>query len=61
MFSLIAQEIGWLFTFLLFLKLFIDLLFSLKNYLIKKESYFDYLKKRGIDPKTIEKVVKNIQ
>ncbi len=60
-FSLIAQEIGWLFTFLLFLKLFIDLLFSLKNYLIKKESYFDYLKKRGIDPKTIEKVVKNIQ
>lgn len=60
-FSLIAQEIGWTFTFLLFLKLFIDLLLSVKNYFIKKESYFDYLRKLGIDPKTIEKVVKNIQ
>lgn len=60
-FSLIAQEIGWKFTILLFLKLFIDLLLSFKNYFIKKESYFDYLTKRGIDPKTIEKVVKNIQ
>ncbi len=60
-FSLIAQEIGWKFTFLLFLKLFFDLILSLKNYVIKKESYFDYLKSRGIDPKAIEKAVKNIQ
>jgi hypothetical protein len=60
-FSLIAQEIGWLFTFLLFMKLFFDLIFSLKNYIFKKESYFDYLKKKGIDPKEIERVVKNIQ
>jgi hypothetical protein len=60
-FSLIAQEIGWKFTILLFLKLGIDLLVSLKNYFIKKPSYFDYLKTKNIDPKEIEKVVKNIQ
>ena len=60
-FSLIAQEIGWKFTFLLFLKLFLDLIFSIKNYIVKKESYFDYLKKRGINPKEIEQAVKNIQ
>lgn len=60
-FSLIAQEIGWKFTFLLFIKLLIDLLLSLKNYFIKKESYFDYLKKRGVNPQSIEKAVKNIQ
>ncbi len=60
-FSLIAQEIGWKFTFLLFLKLFFDLLLSLKNYFVRKESYFEYLKKRNVDPKSIEKAVKNIQ
>ena len=60
-FALIAQEIGWKFTFLLFLKLFIDLILSIKNYIIHKESYFDYLRKKGIDPKEIEKAVKNIQ
>ncbi|MBI3134050.1 MAG: nucleotidyltransferase family protein [Bacteroidetes bacterium] len=60
-FSLIAQEIGWKFTILLFVKLIVDLLISLKNYFVKSESYFDYLKKRGIDPKEIEKTVKNIQ
>lgn len=60
-FSIIAQEIGWKFTFLLFVKLFVDLLFSLKNYFLKKDSYFDYLKSKNIDPKSIEKVVKNIQ
>lgn len=59
-FALIAQEIGWRFTFLLFTKLFLDLWFSLKNYFIKAESYFDYLRKKAIDPKEIEKVVKNI-
>ncbi len=60
-FALISQEIGPKFTFLLFLKLFLDLIISLKNYFIKKESYFDYLRKKGIDPSKIEKVVKNIQ
>lgn len=60
-FSLIAQEIGWKFTVLLFTKLLFDLLFSLKNYFVKKESYFEYLEKRGVDPKDIEKAVKKIQ
>lgn len=60
-FSLIAQEIGWKFTVLLFLKLLVDLMVSVKNYFFKSESYFDYLKKKGIDPKAIEKAVKNIQ
>ena len=60
-FSLIAQEIGWKFTILLFLKLFVDLLISLKNYFVPVESYFDYLKKKGVDPGEIEKTVKNIQ
>ncbi len=60
-FSLIAQEIGWKFTILLFLKLFFDTLFSIKNYIFKSESYFDYLRKRGIDPKAIEHAIKNIE
>lgn len=60
-FSLIAQEIGWKFTVLLFMKLGIDLLISLKNYFVGKDSYFDYLQQKGIDPKEIEKAVKNIQ
>ena len=60
-FSLIAQEIGWKFTVLLFLKLFVDLICSPINYIFKKESYFDYLKSRGIDPKEIANAVKNIQ
>ncbi len=60
-FSLIAQEIGWTFTILLFSKLLFDLLFSIKNYFIKSKSYFDYLKERGVDPIEIERVVKNIQ
>lgn len=60
-FSLIAQEIGWKFTILLFIKLLFDLLFSIKNYVIPSKSYFDYLKEKGINPKEIEKVVKNIQ
>jgi hypothetical protein len=60
-FALIAQEIGWKFTFLLFVKLFFDLLLSLKNYFIKKESYFDYLRNKGVDRSKIEKIVSNIQ
>ena len=46
-FSLIAEEIGWTFTLLLFVKLGFDLLASLKNYFIKKQSYFAYLKSRS--------------
>ena len=60
-FSLIAQEIGWKFTILLFVKLFVDLIFSIKNYFVKSESYFDYLKQRGVDPQDIENAVKKIQ
>ena len=60
-FSLIAQEIGWKFTILLFIKLPFDLMFSIINYFVKKESFFDYLRQKGIEPKEIEKVVKNIQ
>ncbi len=60
-FALISQEIGPKFTFLLFMKLYFDLIISLKNYFVKKESYFDYLCKKGVDYQEIEKVVKNIQ
>lgn len=60
-FALIAQEIGWKFTFLLFLKLNFDLLFSIKNYFIRKESYFDYLEKKGVNPSDIKKVIDGIQ
>jgi len=60
-FSLIAEEIGWRFTMLLFFKLFFDLLFSIKNYFVKTESYFDYLKNRGINPRDVQKCVQNVQ
>ena len=60
-FALIAQEIGWKFTILLFMKLFLDLLISIKNYVVRKDSYFDYLKQKGIDPMPIQKIVDDIQ
>lgn len=60
-FALIACEIGRQFTLLLFVKLIVDLFGSLKNYLVKKDSYFDYLEKRGVEAAAIEKAVKNIQ
>ena len=60
-FALIAQEIGWKYTLFLFLKLFLDLIFSMKNYFIKKESYSDYLETRNISLQKIEDAVKNIQ
>jgi len=60
-FALAAQEIGWLFTILLFIKLFVDLFISLKNYFVKTVSYFDYLKSINIDPDEIKRAVKNIQ
>lgn len=59
--GLVAQEIGWKFTILLLVKLSFDLVASLKNYWQKKESYFDFLRRRGISPRAIEQVVKGIQ
>ncbi|MEL7530537.1 MAG: nucleotidyltransferase family protein [Bacteroidota bacterium] len=60
-FALIAEEIGWGITMLLFAKLFVDIFVSFKNYFIKKPSYFDYLKERGVDPNDILKAVDQIQ
>jgi hypothetical protein len=60
-FSLIAQEIGWKVTCLLFVKLFFDVMLSPVNYVFPKGSYFDYLKKNNIDPDHIKKVVSNVQ
>ena len=60
-FALIAEEIGSKITLLLLTKISFDLLWSVKNYFLKKDSYFDYLRKRGINPKDIERAVKNIQ
>ena len=60
-FAILAQEIGWGITFLLYTKLFFDQLFSLVNYFIPKESYFDYLKRIGVDPKQIKQVVSDVQ
>lgn len=60
-FALLSQEIGWIPTILLYNLLFINQLLSLKNYLIKKDSYFDYLEKKGINPKKIKNIVTNIQ
>lgn len=58
---LIGEEIGLLITLLLVVKMFFDTLFSVKNYLFRKESYFEYLRKRGINPSDIQSVVKSIQ
>jgi len=60
-FSLIGEEIGMKITFLLFVKLMVDTLLSVRFYFVKKEVYFEYLRKRGIDPKDIRRVVKGIQ
>ncbi|MFB9076099.1 nucleotidyltransferase family protein [Flavobacterium procerum] len=60
-FSIIAQEIGWKVTGLLFIKLFFDVMLSPVNYVFPKESYFDYLRKNNIDPKHIKKVVNDVQ
>lgn len=60
-FSLLAQEIGWTFSILLFVKLFFDTFASLKNYFIKKETYFDYIKKLGVNPADIERTVAGIE
>ena len=60
-FSMIAQEIGRKVTTLLFIKLFFDVLISPVNYIIPRESYFDYLRKKNIDPEQIKKAVRNVQ
>lgn len=60
-FSLIGEEIGVGITILLFVKMFFDSLISIKNYAFKKMSYFQFLKKEGIDSKEIISVVKGIQ
>jgi len=60
-FALIAQEIGWKITFILFFKLFFDQMISLIYYAVPKETYFDYLEKKGIDPKQIKNAVANVQ
>jgi hypothetical protein len=60
-FSMIAQEIGWKYGILLFVKLCFDTLLSPINYLSSKESYFQYLKKKGIEPDQIKKLVQNVQ
>jgi len=59
--GLTAEEIGWGITFILLSKFFVDTILSLKNYFVKKESYFDYLKKQGINPDDIKNAVKKIQ
>lgn len=60
-FSLIGEEIGVGITILLFIKMLFDSLISIKNYALKKMSYFQFLKKEGIDSKEIISVVKGIQ
>lgn len=60
-FALLTEEIGLTINFLLLFKFFIDTFLSIKNYFVKKDSYFDYLRKRGIDPKEIKREVKKIQ
>ncbi len=60
-FSLIGEEIGVKITLLLFVKMFFDSLISIKNYLLKKDSYFEYLKKRGLNADDIKRAVKEIQ
>jgi len=60
-FALIGEEIGISIVFLLLFKLFFDMLFSVKNYIFKQESYFDFLKRININPKDIQLAVKEIQ
>ncbi|WP_299255331.1 nucleotidyltransferase family protein [uncultured Aquimarina sp.] len=60
-FSMIAQEIGWKYGILLYLKMWVDTALSPLNYFISKESYFQYLKKKEIEPNQIKKLVDNVQ
>lgn len=59
--ALTAEEIGWGITFMLLIKFFFDTLLSIKNYFVKKDSYFKYLKKKGINPEDIKREVGKIQ
>ena len=60
-FALIAEEIGWGISFMLLIKLYIDMLLSVFNYFRKTETYFDYIKKMGVNPDDIKRAVKQIQ
>lgn len=60
-FSMIAQEIGWKYGILLYVKMWVDTFISPVNYLTSKESYFQYLKRKGIDKNQIKKLVENVQ
>ena len=60
-FSMIAQEIGWKYGILLFVKMCFDTLASPLNYFKSNESYFKYLKRKGIDESQIKKLVDNVQ
>lgn len=60
-FALISEEIGLPITFVLLLKLFFDMLFSVKNYFSKQESYFDFLKSKNIKAEEIVNAVKGIE
>lgn len=58
---MLKEEIGLKVTFLILVKLFANLLLSPLNYFKPKETYFDYLIKKGIDPQTIKNIVSNVQ
>ena len=60
-FSMIAQEIGWTYGILLYLKMWVDTALSPLNYILSKESYFEYLKEKNIAPSQIKKLVDNVQ
>ena len=59
--AVIAEEIGWGIACMLLFKVYADLFGSLFNYFRKRESYFDYLALRNIDPLEIEKIVVGIE
>ncbi|MBN2484411.1 MAG: nucleotidyltransferase family protein [Bacteroidales bacterium] len=60
-FALTGEEIGTKITFILFFKLMIDTLLSVRFYFIRKETYFEYLRRRNIDIAEITRIVKGIE
>ena len=59
--SLLAEEIGLKATFFILAKLFVNLIFSVKNYIKPKPNYFDFLEQQGINPQSVKKMVSNVQ
>ena len=59
--ALLSEEIGLKAVYFILLKLFINLIGSIFNYFVPKQNYFDYLEKRGIEPKTVKNLVNNVQ